>query len=201
MVVRPRMAITVATAFAFIGGGALVADSLWGLLALLPIVWVLRMRLTADSDGVIVVNFVRTFRIPWAEISGFEIGRVLLSHSLDVCKNDGTRLHVWVATMSGGRGDYSWSQVQEFATNLRHRRAKALGELPPQAEPDELEQALYAAQQGDPDPIDDLLATHRIEPEIYSERLHSLAAAGKLDLDALRVNRRARFREGKSGVT
>jgi hypothetical protein len=188
------MSVTVVAAFGFIAGGAVIAGSLWGLLALLPVAWVLRMRVAADAEGVTVVNFVRAVQVPWSEVAGFEPGRVFLSRSLDVCKNDGTRVHIWFATMSGGVGDYSPHQIQDFATKLARLRAEALGQLPVQAGAAELEQALHAIEQGDPGPLDDLLATHRIEPSLYTERLDSLAAEGKLDLPALRASRRARAR-------
>jgi hypothetical protein len=194
MVVRPRALWTIVGSFVVLSGSAVAAGA-WvvGVVLLLPIVWASRMRLSADDAGMTVVNCLRTFRVPWSEVRSVELGRVLLlSYMLKVFKRDGGAVNVWVTTI-GYRGDYSSSQVMDFASRLERMRAEAMGELPPQASHEEIERALTSAQAGDPGPLDGLLASHRLDPELYSELLHRRAAAGQLDLDRLRANRRARM--------
>jgi hypothetical protein len=85
-------------------------------LAVVPILVVQRMRLSADASGVSVVNLLRAHSVEWSEISDFRLGRVALSTCLDVCKRDGTRVHAWAAQLdaratdaalaAADRGDY-----------------------------------------------------------------------------------------------
>jgi hypothetical protein len=49
---------------------------------------------------------------------------------------------------------------------------------------------LVAAEGGDPQPIDALLAEQKIDGVDYSERLHGLAQEGRVDLEARRKARR-----------
>jgi hypothetical protein len=181
----------ITTVLGWLTAAALIAGSVyWALVPGLFLIWVLRERVSADERGVTVVNLVRRFRIPWSEIAGFERGRVGLTSCLDVCKRDGKRVHIWV-TVSGWRGDYFEGEVDGIAMKLRRLRAAAVG----RAELDAsqrcaLDEAVAAAQAGDLGPMDQILVSKRMDPDVLYARLHELADAGQLDLDALRAKRR-----------
>jgi hypothetical protein len=130
MVIRPKLRWFVVLAFAGLGGIALAQGRphgrVFAALAAIPIAWVCWQRLSADERGITVINGVRPIRVPWAEISGFELGRTVWTDCLDVCRRDGTRVHIWV-TLQSGRGSYSRGELSEIADELRSRQAVAAG--------------------------------------------------------------------------
>jgi hypothetical protein len=79
MTVRARMRWFVAVIFAALAVAAQFLHGVTGLvlalLALVPIVFVRRARLSADASGVTVVNLLRGRRIPWSEIGDFGTSR------------------------------------------------------------------------------------------------------------------------------
>jgi hypothetical protein len=98
----------------------------FAVLAVVPILVVQRMRLSADASGGTVVNLLRASRIEWSEISDFRMGRVALGTCLDVCKRDGTRVHAWIVTTTGYPA-YSSTQVDSMISDLRLRLMPANG--------------------------------------------------------------------------
>ena len=101
-----------------------VTGILLAVLALVPIVLVRRARLSADESGLTVVNLLRRHRIPWSEISDFQLGRVARTICIDVCKRDGSRVHSWVAT-SCGDAVHQRQVIDGIAAELRRRLAHA----------------------------------------------------------------------------
>ena len=170
---------------------ALIAGSVyWALVPGLFLIWVLRERVSADERGVTVVNLARRFRIPWSEIVGFERGRVGFTSCLDVCKRDGKRVHIWV-TVTGWRGDYFEGEVDGIAAKFGRLRATAVGlDDLDGSQRRALDEAVAAAQAGDLGPMDRILVSDRMDPDVLYARLHELAETGQLDLDALRAKRR-----------
>jgi hypothetical protein len=114
----------VAVMFAVLAAAALLLHGVTAIvlavLALVPIVLVRRMRLSADASGVTVVNLLRGRRIPWSEISDFRLGRVARTPCVDVCKWDGSRVHSWVATTTGDTV-HQRQVITEITTVLRER--------------------------------------------------------------------------------
>jgi hypothetical protein len=164
--------------FLGLGASALVRYGSTGVvlavLALIPIVVVQRMRLSADAAGVTVVNLLRPNRTPWSEISDFRMGRVALSTCLDVCKRDRSRVHSWVVTTTG-RGAYSGTTVDRVISDLRQRLMLANGESPDDLDARAVEDALAAADKGDHAPAAALVAEHRIGAQEMAERLIELS--------------------------
>ena len=105
----------------------IIAGIVLAVLALVPIVLVRRVRLSADASGVTVVNLLRTHRIPWSEVSVFRLGRVARLTCVDVCKWDGSRVHSWVATSSSNTV-YQRYVIAGIVADLRERLAYANGE-------------------------------------------------------------------------
>jgi hypothetical protein len=139
-------------------------------LALIPILVVHRMRLCADTQGVTVVNLGRTTRIPWPEISDFQMGRVALSNCLDVRKRDGTRAHSWVVTTTGAAA-YSRDRVDTILSDLRERLMLATGESQQDLDKRALEDALAAAGHGDHSRAGALIAEGRVDSAAMAEQL------------------------------
>ena len=94
--------------------------------AVVPILVVQRMRLTADASGVTVVNLLRARHVEWSEIADFQMSRVALSTCLDVCERDGSRVQAWVVTTTG-RAAYPSSRVDSLISDLRQRLMLANG--------------------------------------------------------------------------
>jgi hypothetical protein len=117
---------SVTLACAGLGAAALARYHLTGLglglasVALLVAVAVQRMRLVADESGVTVVNLFAGHHIAWADVSDFRRSRIALGACLDVCKNDGTRVHSWVVSAIG-RGPYSQANVFEALSDFNRR--------------------------------------------------------------------------------
>ena len=139
-------------------------------LALLPVVVVHRMRLSADAFGVTVVNLLGRRRIRWAEISDFQMGRVALSTCLDVCKRDGTRVHSWVVTTTGAPA-YSGAKVSSILTDLRQRLMLATGESREDLDARAVEDALAAGDRGEYLQASSLVAEKRIDARAMAEML------------------------------
>jgi hypothetical protein len=151
MTVRARMRWFVAVFFAALCLDALLLHGVAGIvvavLALLPIVLVRRARLSADASGVTVVNLLRRQRIPWSEIVDFRLGRVAFTTCLDVCKRDGSRVHSWVATSSGGTA-YQQYVITGIAADLRDRLDHAHGETVRELDARAVDEAWSAAARG-----------------------------------------------------
>jgi hypothetical protein len=145
-------------------------------------------RLTADATGIRVANGFPT-SIPWAQVAGVAATERSVNgirvRRLEITRTDGRVIRPIVpkASIYSGYSDFDLDRIVE---RLRRMRRQALGG----ADPPELTDALSAAANGDPGPMDHRLAAHEIEPDEYSERLHELADAGRVDLETLRRARR-----------
>jgi hypothetical protein len=176
VVVYARTRWTVTLVFAVLGALAVVrthsttSGVVLAALALVPIVVVHRMRLRADIQGVTVVNLGRATRIPWPEISDFQMGRVGLSTCLDVRKRDGTRSRSWVVTTTGAAA-YSRDRVGAILADLRERLKLATGESQQDLDNRAIEDALVAADHGDPSQASALIAEGRVDPAAMAEKL------------------------------
>lgn len=72
---------------ALVGAGGLLLTALSVLLG----VFVLRRpRLHVDSDGLVVANLLRTYRIPWRDVAGFGFGTTGATPCLTVRRTDGS---------------------------------------------------------------------------------------------------------------
>ena len=145
------------------------------------------VRLTADANGVRVTNWLPR-RYAWQDINAISlISSGSRRKRVEVLLNDGGSVKPWVGREGGyDIGGYSRGQLERIVERLSRMRQQALG-LP---DPPELATALASAELGDPRPMDDLLASNRIDHAVYEDRLHELADAGTVDLEALRMKRR-----------
>jgi hypothetical protein len=145
-------------------------------------------RLSADATGIRVANGFPT-RIPWAQVESIAVTQKWVNgitvRRLQITRTDGRVIRPLVPKASFYSG-YSNGDLDRIVQRLLAMRRHALRG----ADSPELTEALAAAASGNPVPIDHLLATHGIEPEEYSERLHELADRGQVDLEALRRARR-----------
>jgi hypothetical protein len=95
-----------------------------------------RPRLSADARGVTVANLLRTFRIPWSDISGFGFGWGGTVSCLQIHRRDGGTVNAWVVADSGPNA-YAPERLQEIVADLRERLAAtgtvAHGEVAPVA--------------------------------------------------------------------
>lgn len=139
-------------------------------LAVVAIVFVQRMRITADSSGVTVVNLFRPRMLPWSDIVDFRIGHKWMSTCLNICKQDGGRVHAWAVTMTGA-AVYSPSQVEEIIGELRERLMLANGWSQEELDSRSLEDALRAAGRGEYLDSSSLIAEGRIDSQSMSEHL------------------------------
>jgi hypothetical protein len=169
MTVRARLRWTLVALWA----GVIFLAVLWHrplalvLTPLVPLAWTLwrRMRLTADDDGVTVVNFFRTYRVPWIETSGFDWTFERLTVSINVLLRNGTRRHFWFAAPE--RSPSRWRNDPTTAVRrLRWLRSEVLGEPIPPADLDEIDEALAAAEAGDRGPVDRLIDAKRLDPNL-----------------------------------
>ena len=176
VVARARRRWTVTFSFLVLGAFALVVGHLGlagivvAVLALVPIIVVHRMRLSADAHAVTVVNLAAASRIPWSEISDFRMGRVALSTCLDVCKRDGTRIHSWVVTTTGAAA-YSSSTADDIISDLRDRLMLATGESQDDLDARALEDALAAADAGRYSLASALVAEGRVDSLVMADKL------------------------------
>jgi hypothetical protein len=139
-------------------------------LAVVPVVVVHRMRLTADDSGVTIVNLLVRRRLPWTEIGDFRLGRVGLSACLDVCRRDGSRVHAWAVT-TGGVAAYSAGEIARILTDLRERLVLATGESKEDIDARAIDEALAAAERGAYSQASSLVAENRIAAEAMAEKL------------------------------
>lgn len=153
-----------------------------------PLVFVSRlgMRVTATNAGIRIVNWWRPRQISWKGVDGFDTVSRGLDRVAAVRLRDGgiLRISATAGTRSGGA---SRRQREHVLAQLELMRDRSLGT----ADSEEgLAAALAAAERGDPEPLDHLLATHKISGAEYTEQLHVLARTGQADVEALRRERR-----------
>ena len=139
-------------------------------LAVVPIVVVQRMRITADSSGVTVVNLFWPRTVPWLEIVDFRLGHGWMSTCLNICKQDGERVHAWAVTTTGA-AVYSSSQVEEIIGELRERLMLANGWSQNELDARSVEDALRAADRGEYLDSSSLVAEGRIDSQSMAEQL------------------------------
>jgi hypothetical protein len=180
--VVPALLLTASVLIA--GQFVFVAIMLAVLLALLAINYA-SIRLTADEGGVRVMNWGGSTLLAWSEISEIELGRSWGSQIIEISLWNGKKAKPW-ATRTGAMGGYPYEQMDRVAQRLQVMLRGERGIKDPPA----LAEALAAAEDGDPQPLDQLLASGTIDRATYSRRLHELADEGKLDLEALRQVRR-----------
>lgn len=152
-----------------------------------PLVFVSRlgMRVTATNAGIRIVNRWRPRQISWQEVDGFDTVSKGFDRVAAVRLRDGgvLRISATAGTRSGGA---SRRQREHVLAQLELMRDHSLGT----ADSEGLAAALAAAERGDPEPLDHLLATHKISGAVYTEQLHALARTGQADVEALRRERR-----------
>jgi len=85
-----------------------------------------RPRLQVDSDGLMVVNLVRTERIPWREVAGFGYGTSGATPCLTIRRTDGSVARAIVVN-TNYRSGYTQAQVDTIVTDLQDRLAAANG--------------------------------------------------------------------------
>jgi hypothetical protein len=138
--------------------------------AVVPILVLQRMRLSADASGVTVVNLLRARHVEWSEIADFQMGRVALSACLDVCERDGRRVHAWVVTTTG-RAAYPSSRVESVISDLRGKLMLANGWSQADLDARAIEAALAAADRGEYRQASTLVADGRVDPRGLAVRL------------------------------
>jgi hypothetical protein len=146
------------------------AAVVFALLAFIPIVIAHRMRVSADSDGVMVVNLLAPQRVSWDEISDFRMGRVALSTCLDICRRDGTFVRAWVVTTTGASA-LPRSQVDEILRDLRDQLANVTGVSSRERDASAVQEALAAADRGRYEQASSLVAEGRIDAEEMAQKL------------------------------
>jgi hypothetical protein len=139
------------------------------MLVIVIVLWVLQatlIRLTADTAGVQVQNLTPE-RFAWNEITAFEIVRFPWQRQgVELTLTNGRKVRSWAAK-AGYKSGYSYTDIERIVNRLRMMRREALGI----ADPPQLADALEAAKQGDPRPIDEMLANHLIDSTLYEARL------------------------------
>jgi hypothetical protein len=83
-----------------------------------------RPRLSADEQGLTIVNLLRTRHVPWVDVGRLEASRSDLG--LAVQLRDGRILHAWVLTPNPSSG-YSFARRGEIVAELRQLHARATG--------------------------------------------------------------------------
>jgi len=169
-------------------GSVLFLEVLGGLFVLTALAIYGLLRLSADKTGVRPSALSR--RIPWEDVASVRVaeesGRCGTARRIQITCTDG-RVSEPLVTLAGQFYGYSFEDVDRIAQRLNRLRRHSLRIV----DSPELVQALAAATSGDPRPIDQLLASGAITPEEHAERLHELADAGQVDLETLRLARRA----------
>jgi hypothetical protein len=85
-----------------------------------------RPRLHVDSDGLVVVNLLRTHRIPWRDIAGFGFGTTGSTPCLTIRGTDGSAVGA-VVVNDNYRSGYTHAQVDAIVADLQERLAAANG--------------------------------------------------------------------------
>jgi Bacterial PH domain len=85
-----------------------------------------RPRLQVDSDGLVVVNLLRTYRIPWRDVSGFGFGTTGATPCLTIRRTEGTVVGAAVVN-DNYRSGYSQVQLDAIVADLQERLAAANG--------------------------------------------------------------------------
>jgi hypothetical protein len=83
-----------------------------------------RPRLSADEQGLTIVNLVRTRHVPWVDVARLQVSGSDLG--LAVQLRDGRILHAWVLTPNPSSG-YSFARRDEIVAELRQLHAHATG--------------------------------------------------------------------------
>lgn len=96
-------------------------------IAVLVAAFVLRRpHLRVDSDGLVVVNLVHTYRVPWGEIARFGFDTTASTPCLTIRRTDGSVVHA-VVVNDNYRSGYSTAQVDAITADLQDRLAAANG--------------------------------------------------------------------------
>jgi Bacterial PH domain len=85
-----------------------------------------RPRLHVGSDGLVVVNLLRTYRVPWSEIAGFGFGTTGATPCLTIRRTDGSVVGAAVVN-DNYRSGYSEARVHAIIADLQDRLAAANG--------------------------------------------------------------------------
>jgi Bacterial PH domain len=85
-----------------------------------------RPRLHVDADGLVVVNLMRTHRIPWRDIAGFGFGTTGSTPCLAIRRTDGSAVSALVVN-DNYRSGYTHAQVDAIVADLQERLAAANG--------------------------------------------------------------------------
>jgi hypothetical protein len=168
-----------------VAGSFVVAGIAIAIVPVLLLVSRLGLRLTADREGLRILNYGASSRFAWSEIVDMRVVRRWWGAQLEI-RDRRRRRAVPFVTRSSNLNGYGEDQLARLVSRLELLRREAVGA----ADPPGLAFALDAARSGDPGPIDALLSTHAIDETLYTGRLHELAEAGEVDLETLRAVRR-----------
>jgi hypothetical protein len=116
------------------------------------------------------VNLFRPRTVPWSEIVDVRVGHRWMSTCLNICKQNGERVHAWAVTMTGAVV-YSPSEVEEIIGELRKRLMLANGWSQKELDARSLEDALAAADRGEYVDSSSLVAEGRVDSRSMAEQL------------------------------
>jgi len=176
VLIRVRLRWPFTFGYVGLGVGALVAYRFTPVgvgiatLALVSIIVVHRMRLTADASGVTVVNLGRPQHIDWGDISDFRRGRIAVSTCLDICGRDLSRVHAWAVTATTA-GAYSEAELFEITVGLRRMLVQATGEIDEDVMKRAIEDGLAAARDGHFREASDLVTEQRVDAAWMAQQL------------------------------
>jgi Bacterial PH domain len=85
-----------------------------------------RPRLQVDSAGLVVVNLVRSYHIPWSEVAGFGFGSTGATPCLTIRRADGSVVGAAVVN-DNYRSGYSQARIDAIVADLQDRLAAANG--------------------------------------------------------------------------
>jgi len=161
------------TASVLIAGQFVFVAIMLAVLAALLAINYASIRLTADEGGVRVMNWGSKL-LAWSEISEIKLGRSWGSQIIEISLWNGQKVKPW-ATRTGAMGGYPYEQIDRVVQRLQVMLRRERGIKDPPA----LADALAAAEECDPQPIDHLLASGTIDRATYSQRLHELCRRGE----------------------
>jgi hypothetical protein len=184
----PAVGVALAALMALLGlaAGATVLFVAGVIIVMLGFVNFVGLRVEANSQGITVRNWLARDRLAWSEIAEVAVRVKFSGTYLEIVRSDRRVVRPW-ATRGGRAAGYSYGDLDEIARRLEAMRRDGVGEQ----DPPDLALALRLAENGDADLLDQMLAAGTIDSFTYTERLHALAAEGKVDLERLRARRRA----------
>jgi hypothetical protein len=176
--------LILSSAAALVRGEYVFVAVVWTVGIPLALVSRLGIRVSATEDGIRISNWWRPRWFSWREIDGFETVKRGPARVGAVRLRDGRVVRISATGGTGSRGA-SQRERERVLAQFELMRDRSVG-----AADTELVAALDTAKRGDPRSLDHLLAAHKVSPGVYTEQLHRLAAAGEVDMEALRRERR-----------